>query len=79
MKGVLTSRWKMSATFTREKLGALTSGLWCVLAERAKVKEGGAKSEAPEPQSPGTQLARAEQVTRGMVFPVKTSRAWLPP
>lgn len=37
---VLTRRWKMSATFTREKLGALPSGLRCVLAEREK-GEGG--------------------------------------
>lgn len=40
MEGVLTSRWKISATLTREKLGALTSGLCCVLAVKAKVKGG---------------------------------------
>lgn len=39
-EGVLTSRWKISATFTREKLGALTSRVRCVLAERVKVKGG---------------------------------------
>lgn len=47
---VLTSRWKISATFTREKLGVLPSGLCCVLAERMKVKGGRAESKAQGPR-----------------------------
>lgn len=36
----LTSRRKISAAVTWEKLGTLTSGLRCVLAEGAEVKGG---------------------------------------
>lgn len=46
---MLTSLWKISATFTREKLGVLPSGLCCVLAERM-VKGGGAESKAQGPR-----------------------------
>ena len=38
LAGVLTSRWKISVTFTLEKLGALISGFCCVLAETTEFK-----------------------------------------
>lgn len=34
-----TSLWKMSVTFTLEKLGGLISALWCVLAKREGERE----------------------------------------
>lgn len=47
---MLTSRWKISATFTREKLGVLPSALCCVLAERMRMKGGRAESKAQGPR-----------------------------
>lgn len=72
----LTSRWKMSATSTCEKLGALTSGLWYVLAERAKVRGDRAEPTAHGPREHGwMRLSHTQWAT----CPSPTSGAWLHP
>lgn len=58
---VLTSRWKMSATFTWETLGALPSGLCCVLAEG----KGQGSAQGSRLQSPGTRSGPRGQSTVG--------------
>lgn len=69
---MLTSRWKMSATFTWETLGALPSGLCCVLAEG----EGQGSAQGSRLQSPETWSGPLGQSTVG--DPSAARAPWTP-